>query len=299
MYKGLDLSVYQKDFPFNSKVDFVILRAGFTGYRARTMKKDDAFDTLYKKAKAKKIPVGAYWYSCADNAKTGKAEAEFLYKYCLKGKTFEFPIYIDVENVQWQLGKKKGVTDAIIAFYDYLKQKGYYAGVYSSTYWLNNYIDTSRITNITKWVADWRGTKPSIQLDLWQYTDKGNKDGYTVDLDYSYKDFTTFMKKHGYNGFTKEEKKKSVDEIAKEVIEGKWGNGAVRKSKLTKAGYNYAEVQKRVNELTHKDEYYNVKEGDTLSGIAKKYKTTVTNLVKLNGIKDKNKIFAGQKIKLK
>lgn len=44
-------------------------------------------------------------------------------------------------------------------------------------------------------------------------------------------------------------KKKSTDEIAREVIQGKWGNGAERKSKLEKAGYNYREVQNRVNEL--------------------------------------------------
>ena len=42
--------------------------------------------------------------------------------------------------------------------------------------------------------------------------------------------------------------KKSIDEIAKEVIKGKWGNGAERKQKLTAAGYNYSAVQKRVNE---------------------------------------------------
>lgn len=42
---------------------------------------------------------------------------------------------------------------------------------------------------------------------------------------------------------------KSVDVIAKEVINGSWGNGSERKERLTKAGYNYAEVQKRVNEL--------------------------------------------------
>ena len=43
--------------------------------------------------------------------------------------------------------------------------------------------------------------------------------------------------------------KKSVIEIAKEVIAGKWGNGADRKKKLEAAGYNYSEVQKKVNEL--------------------------------------------------
>lgn len=43
--------------------------------------------------------------------------------------------------------------------------------------------------------------------------------------------------------------KKTIDEIAREVLDGKWGNGAERQSKLTAAGYNYADVQKKVNEL--------------------------------------------------
>ena len=43
--------------------------------------------------------------------------------------------------------------------------------------------------------------------------------------------------------------KKSIDEVAREVIAGKWGNGAKRVYNLTKAGYNYVAVQKRVNEI--------------------------------------------------
>ena len=43
--------------------------------------------------------------------------------------------------------------------------------------------------------------------------------------------------------------KKSNDEIAKEVIKGLWGNGTERKEKLTKAGYDYKEIQKLVNKL--------------------------------------------------
>lgn len=46
--------------------------------------------------------------------------------------------------------------------------------------------------------------------------------------------------------------KKSIDDIAKEVIAGKWGNGEDRKTKLVNAGYDYSAVQKRVNELTAK-----------------------------------------------
>lgn len=44
-------------------------------------------------------------------------------------------------------------------------------------------------------------------------------------------------------------KLKSLVEIAREVIAGKWGTGQKRKEALTKAGYNYNDVQKKVNEL--------------------------------------------------
>ena len=43
--------------------------------------------------------------------------------------------------------------------------------------------------------------------------------------------------------------KKPIQEIAREVINGKWGNGDVRKQRLASAGYNYAEVQNEVNKL--------------------------------------------------
>ena len=43
--------------------------------------------------------------------------------------------------------------------------------------------------------------------------------------------------------------KKSVKQIAKEVINGNWGNGEERKKKLKAAGYNYKEVQAEVNKL--------------------------------------------------
>jgi hypothetical protein len=43
--------------------------------------------------------------------------------------------------------------------------------------------------------------------------------------------------------------KKSIEEVAREVIRGEWGNGADRKNRLTSAGYNYSEVQNKVNQM--------------------------------------------------
>ncbi|MBR5582981.1 MAG: N-acetylmuramoyl-L-alanine amidase [Lachnospiraceae bacterium] len=64
------------------------------------------------------------------------------------------------------------------------------------------------------------------------------------------------VKKAGFDAFittksntTASTNTKSVDELAKEVIAGKWGVGQARKDALTKAGYDYNIIQRRVNEL--------------------------------------------------
>ena len=91
---------------------------------------------------------------------------------------------------------------------------------------------------------------------------------------------------------------KTVDELAQEVIKGRWGNGQERKDKLTAAGYNADAVQDRVNELL--DRTYTVKKGDTLWGIAEEklgYGRRFVEIKKLNGLSD-DIIYPGQVLKL-
>lgn len=88
-------------------------------------------------------------------------------------------------------------------------------------------------------------------------------------------------------------------ELAQMVLKGQFGNGAVRKAKL---GKRYDAVQKIVNQLCGGGStgvYYIVKSGDTLTAIAKKFGTTVQQLVKLNGIKNPNLIYVNQKLRVK
>lgn len=285
--KGLDLSQYQRGLKISavkqSGYDFVILRGGYTGYgQNRTKQKDTCFDDFYAQAKGCGMPVGCYWYSCADSAAFGKAEAEFLYNNCLKGRQFEYPIYIDVEEVRWQAKNRRGVTDAIVAFCEYLSRLGYVCGIYASLDWFANKIDTSRLNLYTKWVAAWRSSKPSFSyshFDLWQNSDSGKVAGFKVDTNEAFKDFPKEIKAAGLNGYKKTgitpavkpvskpaetkpaketakketaKKKKTTEQIAKEVIDGKWGNGAERKKKLEAAGYNYSTIQKKVNQLLKK-----------------------------------------------
>ena len=97
---------------------------------------------------------------------------------------------------------------------------------------------------------------------------------------------------------------KSVSAIADEVIAGKWGNGNDRKNKLQAAGYDYNAVQAEVNKKLGSGsgssaQYYTIQSGDTLSEIAQKYGTSVSQLQSWNGIKNANVIYAGQKIRVK
>lgn len=321
---GIDISVYQKGINLttakNEGVKFAILRAGYTGYGNGVSKaKDTEFETHYRNAKNNGLGVGAYWFSRATTYENGKAEAKYMYENCLKGKQFEYPIYIDVEDTYYQSkAGKTAITNGIKGFCEYLEGKGYYVGVYANSNWFRNYIDASIPSKYDCWVANWGTNNPSTPSHgLWQFGGETNMirtnkiAGYVCDQNYAYKDYPTIMKNNGLNGFTKVKEenkvntpstpKKSVEELAKEVIEGKWGNGEERKTKLRAAGYSYTAVQTKVNELMAKPTYktYIVKAGDTLSGIAKKYNTTYQKIAKDNNIKDPNKIYVGQKLIIK
>lgn len=319
--KGLDISSYQKGINFNSiksaDIKFLIIRAGFTGWGTGVnYNKDSCFENFYKQAKEVGIPVGAYWYSCANTKEKGIAEARFMYENCLKGKQFEFPIYIDVEDTHHQVNNKRGVTDAIIGFCEYLENLGYYVGIYASD--ISGFQDKMYLNELNaydKWVARY-GSKPKYvsQYGMWQSTSSGKINGYNGNLDcnISYKDYSSIIKNNGLNGFLKSSTNNiqninpldnySDEELATKVINGEFGNGNERKQKL---GNRYQNVQNIVNNrLSNKSNksneiIYIVKSGDTLSSIAKRYNTTYQKIANDNNISNPNLIYPNQKLIIK
>jgi LysM repeat protein len=145
---------------------------------------------------------------------------------------------------------------------------------------------------------------------MWQWTSTGRLDGYGHNLDCNvfYGDAATWDKYVGKSTSTAKPQTKptpkTTAQLAEEVIAGQWGNGEDRKKRLTAAGYDYNAVQNSVNQkMAAKNKqasvYYTVKRGDTLSAIASKYGTTYTYLAQINGIADPNRIYPGQKIRVK
>lgn len=88
----------------------------------------------------------------------------------------------------------------------------------------------------------------------------------------------------------------STDTLVKEVMQGKYGNGKTREIVL---GSKYKAVQDKINGKGNGAVYYTVRSGDTLSGIASKYGTTYQRIAQLNGISNPNKVYVGQKIRVK
>ena len=259
--KGLDISSYQKGINFNAitnaGIEFLILRAGFTGWGTGVnYNKDSCFEIFYNQAKQYNIPVGAYWYSCANTKEKGIAEAKYMYENCLKGKQFEYPIYIDVEDTHHQVNKKRGVTDAIIGFCEYLENLGYYVGIYASD--ISGFQDKmylNELNDYDKWVACY-GSKPKYVTDygMWQSSSSCKIRGYNgnLDTDESYKNYKHIIKTNVLNGFdkTSNELDKYSDEkpdillMVKKTILGDYGNGQARKNAL---GNYYDKVQHQVN----------------------------------------------------
>lgn len=260
---GIDISTWQRGFNFDKAkaegVEFVILRGAYS------LSKDKCFEEFYKACKDRDIPVGVYHYSMARTVADAKKEAELMLSI-LKGKQFEYPIYLDVEDkTQAALGKDT-LTAIIQAWCKTLEQAGYYAGIYSTYAYLNSYTHIDKLDQYDKWIAQWHShcscPKP---YGMWQFGGETNVirsnkvAGVVCDQDYCYVDYPSIIKSAGFNGFKKASNtepvkpakpaKKTVLQLAKEVIAGKWGVNEDRKKRLTDAGYNYNKVQKKVNEL--------------------------------------------------
>lgn len=92
--------------------------------------------------------------------------------------------------------------------------------------------------------------------------------------------------------------KKSIDELAYEVIKGLWGNNPERKARLIKSGYDYNAVQEKVNEILNPTSsvIYIVEKGDYLIKIGKKFNKDWKKIAKNNNIKFPYIIYQGQKL---
>ena len=173
--KGIDVSMYQTNVDF-AKVkaagySFVIIRCNNWDHTKNCVVKDPLFETHYKNAKAAGLDVGAYYYTWQTTVSGAKQDAVLCLDY-IKGKTFEYPIYFDLE---WQKAFARGKTvcsDMVKTFCTALEEAGYFAGLYISRSPLQTYITNDVARRYALWIAEYNskcnygGTYGMWQLSL-------------------------------------------------------------------------------------------------------------------------------------
>lgn len=295
MLNGIDVSTYQGKVNWERvkpNIGFAILRCGFGSDYVH--QDDNQFARNVAECERLNIPFAVYLYSYATTE--AMIESEVAHALRLIGGHKPFCVFIDMEDGSTAGLGKATLTAFAKKYCEAVKAKGFNVGVYANQNWFRNYLDVKalRECGYAIWCAKYSTEEPIIdaEFDIWQYSSSGSVDGIEgrVDMNKMFNDIRGI----------KADAKKTVDELAKEVWQGKWGNGAERKQRLTAAGYDYASVQKRVEETAPKtaEAVYTVVKGDTLSAIASKYGTTYQALAKYNGIANPNVIRIGQKIKI-
>ena len=312
MLRGIDISKWQSVGTGDQAADFVICKATEgTGYV------DPSCDKHYQRAKQQGKLLGVYHFARPDK-NSAEAEAEFFVKN-VKGYIKHAILVLDWEvntnNVAWA----KKWLDKVYAL------TGVRPLIYMSASVVNGNNWSSVAGDYGLWIAGYPNKynvknppEPTVNdmpykigawkfWVIWQYTSSAG----TLDRDIANIDRTAWMKYANPGGTTPAPTpapdpapaKKSVYQIADEVIAGKWGNGAERKQKLEAAGYNYNEVQAAVNkELginTGTTISYAVRKGDTLSSIAARYGTTWQKIAKDNNLSNPNLIMPGQRLIIK
>ena len=261
-YRGIDVSSWQGYIDYKKVkedgIEIVYIKAS-EGENF----KDPYFDINYRNAKKNGLKVGVYHFLTATNIEEAKEEARFFHKVIEK-KQIDCKLAMDYERF-YGLNIENSRKVAV-AFIEELKNiTGKDVIIYSD---LSNARDRFNIKELTKyplWIAyygDYRELE-RVRLDwnTWtgvQYEDNGKISGIKGNVD---RDIFT------------------EDIFLKEA-------SSIPEEKTGKKVENTKEIE------------YIVKKGDTLYDIAKKYNTRIDEIVNLNNIKDRNKIFVGEKLKI-
>ena len=246
----------------------------------------------------------------------------------LKGKQFEYPVYLDMEDADgwkkkhgYNFDNSKAISEA---FCSIVEGACYYTGIYASKSWFDTYL--KGLNRYNKWIAHWSNVsyEDKSGVGMHQYTSKLKLNGYlgNLDGDYAHSDFPTIIKNSGLNGYgkgaeTTKPVKPSKPQTSSETIyivkkgdtlsgiASRYGTtyqvlasyNGISNPNLIGVGQTIKIPNGTMSHITNtSSRTYMVKSGDTLSSIAKKYGTTYQKIAKDNNISNPNKIYPGQKL---
>ncbi len=350
MLHGIDISHYQRG------LDLARIRADFVIVKASEGKdyKDPSCEDFARQTLALNRKLGLYHFAHPGTNTAQEEAAWFL-------EVFRPFIGKAIPALDWEAGDIADTAWAREWLDTVYRQSGVRPWIYMSESVVNREDWSAVARDYRLWMALYHDTAPAYNYDMrnagtptavrhwhsitcWQWSDNGRLDGWegSLDMDVFYGERELWerleknepapvrksdeeiadeviagkwgngaereqrLKEAGYDPariqqiVNEKTRRKSVDELAEEVIEGRWGSGETRVRRLSEAGYDAAAVQARVDELLAQRSkvYHTVRAGETLSGIARRYGTTVAQLVSWNHIADPDHIVAGERLRV-
>lgn len=208
---GLDISSFQTNVNFDNirkeGYSFVIIRMNTWSKTLKCSVKDDKFEKFYYGAKQAGLDVGAYWFTYANTPEYALSEAKTAVEW-LRGKKFEYPIYLDLERKKQFDKGKEFCTRLVETFCQEMEKNGFFTGVYCSTFWYTKCVDEKTRQRYACWIAEWDKSKPTYKgtYGVWQNGVTRclgvSNNQYDVDHDIAYVDYPSIIKTKGFNGYS-------------------------------------------------------------------------------------------------
>lgn len=316
--KGLDVSKFQGEVDWErvkaAGYQFAMLRAG---YGFSTV--DEQFRRNASECSRIGLPFGAYWFCYAVSPETAVQEADGCIN-TISGYQLDYPVCYDIEQASADYAAGQGVQytpglarQLVQSFCDRVESYGYFAMFYSNRNFLDTYLGEALAARYALWYARYTDTFDGTDCGMWQYTSQGSVPGISgsVDLDLSYVDYPSVIRSAGLNHLTGNAPSPVPPQqyITYVIQPGDTLSGIASRFGTTVsalASLNhisdpdkiYAGTTIRVPETVSATKTYTIRPGDTLSGIAARFGTTVSAIAALNGISDPDRIYAGTTIKI-
>lgn len=324
--KGLDVSRFQGEVDWErvkaAGYQFAMLRAG---YGDSTV--DEQFRRNASECNRIGLPVGAYWFCYAVSPENAAREADICIR-TVSGYRLDYPVCYDIEQASANYIEEQGVSftpalaqNLVKSFCNRVESKGYFAMFYSNQSFFNTYLGTALAKRYAFWYARYTDTFDGTDCGIWQYTNAGRIPGISgnVDLDLAYVDYPSVIRKAGLNRLSGSAPVPPAPSPAPQYITyviqpGDTLSGIAQRFGTTVSALadlngisdpdkiyagNTIRVPENGSSGSSGPVYYTIRPGDTLSGIALKYGTTVSALADLNGISNPDKIYAGSRIRIR
>lgn len=320
-YQGIDVSDWQGYIDYsqvkNSGIDIVYIKAS-----QGSSIKDPYFDINYENAKANGLKVGFYHFLTATNVQEAYQQAVH-FASVISGKQADCKLALDYE--QFYGVQREQINQIAMAFIQKVKeltkkQVIIYSDLYNSEntfdrqlsnegeLWIAYYGDYRNLENVnTSWntfigvqytdAGNVAGIRGNVDRDLFSqeiFLDDSSEIPYTENPNGNYNTETIYytVKRGDTLGKIAMQYGTTVQEIAQ--INGIQNVNLIYPGQVLRIHTN-SNIHGSESNSTGKT-YYTIKRGDTLWGIARRYGTTVQNLVKWNNIQNPNLIYPGQRL---